>query len=283
MKSPTGNQLSLGAVLAVLPLLSCSFLVDADRVQCSQDSDCTKRGGAFANTRCAQNFCEIASAWSCLDTKRTPSGSGPFAVTVPGVADVVSQQPILGATISVCRKLDVACSNPVDSQIAQSAGGVTFTIESGFTGYLQAEVSGYLPSLYFFNPTVDRDQTIALIPVASQMEYAGLLSAIGVSPDPSRGSAVLLAYDCTDKTAAGISFSSPNSDDQSKSFYYSEGLPSSFATATDTWGYGGISNLPAGAVSVNARLASTGANLPTVSLLVRPMVLSFAQIVPYAN
>jgi len=283
MKSPFKSYLNRGFLLACLPLLACSNLVEPDRVQCTSDSDCAQRGGAFANSLCQENLCKPNPAWACLATKRVPAGPGPFAVTVPGTADVMTQQPTAGATITVCRKLDPLCSNPVDSQTIESSQGVTFSLENGFNGYLQANVSGYLPSLYFFNPPVDHDQTIPPIAVASQGEYGMLMSVLGVAPDTTRGTAVLLAYDCTGKTATGVSYSSPYGDDLSKSFYYSNGLPSTSATATDSFGYGGMANLPPGAVSVSARLASPKADLPTVSLIVRPLTLSFAQVVPYAD
>jgi hypothetical protein len=50
------------STLAVLGLVSalagCSVLVDADRAQCSQNSDCTSRGAAFADSICKAGSCE---------------------------------------------------------------------------------------------------------------------------------------------------------------------------------------------------------------------------------
>jgi hypothetical protein len=283
MTFPFKSSLKNVLLLACLPLLACTTVVDSDQVQCTLDSDCAQRGGAFANSLCQENLCIPNPNWYCLATKRVPAGPGPFLVSVPGTADVMTQLPTTGATITLCRKLDPLCSNPVDSQTIEFPEGVTFTVESGFAGYLQANVSGYLPSLYFFNPPVDHDQTIPPISVASQGEYAALMSILGIAPDTTRGTAILLAYDCTGKTATGVSYTSPYGDALSKSFYYAQGLPSTIATATDAFGYGGMANLPPGSVSVSARLESPKAELPFVSLIVRPLTLSFAQVVPYAN
>ena len=38
----------------------CTVLADADRVQCSVKADCTRRGPAFADTRCEDHFCVAA-------------------------------------------------------------------------------------------------------------------------------------------------------------------------------------------------------------------------------
>jgi hypothetical protein len=283
IKYPIPLLLQYGIVCVLTFQSACSFLVDSERVQCSQDLDCVNRGESFVGSVCLENLCKPNPSWACLATKRVPDGPGPYKVTVPGAADVVSQQPIPGATIRVCRKLDVTCSNPVSSQTITSSQGVTFTLENGFSGYLQAEAENYLPSLYFFNPPIDRDQSTIAIPVANQMEYAALLAVLGVTPNPQRGTAIFQAFDCTGNTAAGISYSTINIDTQAKAFYYSGGLPSPVATETDSFGYGGVANLPAGSLSVNAHLSKPSANLATISLIVRPQTLSFALVAPYKD
>jgi len=196
---------------------------------------------------------------------------------------VVTQQPLAAPTVSLCRKLDVGCSNPVSTRIVDSAAGATFSVDAAFSGYLQVTADGYVSSLYFFNPPVDRDLTTAMIPIATQATYATLMSAIGLSPSGDRGTVVLEAWDCAGKPAAGVSFSSSNVDAQTKIYYLAGGLPSVSATATDSWGYGGMGNIPAGAVIVNAHLASPSATLSTVSIIVRPMSITFTEIVPYAS
>lgn len=242
-----------------------------------------ERGTTFTGSVCQENLCQPDPSWACLSTKRVPEGPGPFKITVPGAADVMTQQTLPEATIRVCRKLDVTCSNPVSSQTITSPQLATFTLEYGFAGYLQAEAKDYLPSLYFFNPPIDRDQSTIPIPVASQMEYTALLSVLGVSPNPQRGTAIFQAFDCTGKTAAGISYSTLNTDSQAKAFYYSGGLPSPVATETDSFGYGGVANLLAGSLSVNAHLSKPSSDLSTISLIVRPQTLSFALVVPFKD
>jgi hypothetical protein len=219
-----------------------------------------------------------------MSVKRLPSTqSPPYSVTIGRIADVVSLDMVPGATVRLCRKLDVSCETPLSSQSVDPSVGVTFAIDANFTGYVDVSVPGYQATLYYFNPPVDRDLTVPFITVASTVDYTNLLGALGTSPSATRGTVVVISTDCKGNPAAGVSYSTPDGDAQSKVFYYVNGLPSVSATATDLAGYGGITNLPAGSVTFNARLVSTGARFAPISLVVRSGALSFSQVVPFGD
>ena len=47
----------------------CSSIVQSDRVQCSINDDCIRRGSAFANSICVDELCESSAPpdpWNCL-------------------------------------------------------------------------------------------------------------------------------------------------------------------------------------------------------------------------
>jgi len=73
---------SLSRVLAVAALLAateaCSFLVDTSADQCSSNSDCTSKGGAFAGSVCADHVCVI----KCTSNKQCTAQNGSPSICV---------------------------------------------------------------------------------------------------------------------------------------------------------------------------------------------------------
>ena len=76
-------------------LFGCSLRVDANRVQCSQDSDCAKRGPAFAGSVCLANICTSDPKWSCVGDPPPTIPTGTFRVTFH-VQEVVGSAPLPG-------------------------------------------------------------------------------------------------------------------------------------------------------------------------------------------
>lgn len=277
---------TLRLVVLVSVLGSCSLAVNADRVQCTKTSDCTSRGGAFASAICANAVCELDPAWACLGVAPPASTQAPpYQVTV-ATRDLVTQMPFANASIKVCRKLDVDCSMPVDTAVTDANGGATFTIgTAAFAGYLLVEADGAVPTLSFFNPAIDHDQTLPSVSLPSPTAYAGLLFQLGQQPSAGHGNVVISAQDCTGVPAAGVHFATSSGDSTTASFYSVGvgGLPTTAATATDAGGYGGLINVPAGAVTVTGTLESPHADLGTVSLLVREGAITYSRFVPLGD
>ena len=140
-----------------------------------------------------------------------------------------------------------------------------------------------LITLYFFNPDIDRDQTLPSISVASPAANMGLLLQLGRSAIPGRGSVVVSTADCTGAPAAGISFSTMSGDSMTSAFYAVAGLPSSTATATDATGYGGLINVPAGAATLSAKLTDPATDLGSISILVRDGAITYSRVVPVGH
>ncbi|HEY8926914.1 MAG TPA: hypothetical protein VIU64_21170 [Polyangia bacterium] len=228
-------------------------------------------------------MCQVDPAWACL------SGSPPVSTQEPPyklnvqVRGVVDQNPKAGVQAKLCRKLDVDCTSPIATGVSDSGGNVNFTVDmKGFTGYVQVLADGYVPSLFFFNPPIDRDTTTP-ISLASTLENQGLLFTLGRQPSAGHGNVVISSRDCTGAPAAGVSYSSPNADGMTSSFYTVSDLPTGAATATDAGGYGGLINLPIGAATVVANLSNPKVELARISLLVQEGAITYSTVVPLAN
>jgi hypothetical protein len=269
--------------LWALSTSACSLTIDADRVQCSVDADCAARGSAFAGAMCLDQVCQPNAQWACLSRTPTPSTTkGPFKVDVLAITDAVSQQKIAGATLKLCRKIDVGCQSPVLSTTTDASGAASFSIDATLTGYVEVSAAGFLPTLYFFNPPIDGNRTVPTIPISTELAHSAVLRTLGLTPDEGRGTVVMATVDCNGKTAADVAFSVSNMDSSSKVFYYVDGLPTA-AAATTSSGYGGVANVPAGAVTFNATVVKGGLALPPVSLVVRGGALSFSTAVPFVT
>jgi hypothetical protein len=196
---------------------------------------------------------------------------------------VVDQSPKAGAQVKLCRKLDVDCGSPIAMGVSDNGGNVNFSVDmKGFTGYVQAQAEGFVPSLFFFNPPIDRDTTVP-VSLATTLENQGLLFSLGRQGSLGHGNIVISSRDCTGAPAAGVSYSTPNADGMTSSFYTVADLPTGAATATDAGGYGGLVNVPVGAATVVANLSNPKVELARISLLVQEGAITYSTVVPLAN
>jgi hypothetical protein len=106
-------------------------------------------------------------------------------------------------------------------------------------------------------------------------EAAGLGDALGLtvstSPDAGVGHIFMLALDCNDHHAPGVSFSV--NIDAGTAFYQVGGLPvtTPMATQTDSDGTGGVINIPSGVIKVSTTIVTeNNLALPVYSVFVRP-------------
>jgi hypothetical protein len=261
----------------------CTLIVNSDRVQCHTNEDCASRGGAFASASCIDSVCKPDPTWECLAASQMPSPQAPpFRIAVT-LRDLVTQTPVANAQVKLCRKIDVDCATPSSAGSSDGHGEVSFTVDMvDFTGYLAVQASGIVPKLYFFNPPVDRDQAVT-VSLASPAAYTGLLLQLGRQPAPGHGSIVISAADCTGAPATGVTYATSNGDTLTSAFYTVKGLPTLSGTATDSDGYGGLINVPAGAATVDTSLVSPRTNLGTISLLVQDGAITYSRVVPRDN
>jgi len=284
--APVWRPLEFASLFVSLFLASCSLTVDADRVQCQTKADCAARGGAFADAICVDSLCVSNPAWSCLSAEAPPPASTqepPYKLTLM-LRDLVDQTPYKGsAQVKLCRKLDVDCAAPIATATSGDGGTVMFPVDmKGFAGYVDVKADGIVPTLFFINPPMDRDMTIP-ISLATPLANQGLLFTLGRQASPGHGNIVISSLDCTGMPAAGVSYSTPNADNVTSTFYTLSDLPSGAATATDPGGFGGLVNVPVGTATVIANLSSPKVELARISLLVQDGAISYSTVVPLAN
>jgi hypothetical protein len=269
-------------LLAVLVWVSaCSLTVDADRVQCSTNADCSARGEAFEGSACIDAVCVADAKWACLDTPvtRVPA-PGPFRVPFV-VQHLVTQAPLAGITARLCRRIDVTCKDPVSEELLTDAQGqVSFSVTSGFDGYAHFQGAEIIDGLYFFNPPVVSDQPVAAVSIGDADVMKLLAEQAGAAQKPERSIILLAARDCTGAPASGVTFTTSASDPEAKQFYSEQGLPSGSALRTDSSGYGGLLNAAAGSVTFTAKVESTGRTLGQATLLARAGAITYGSVVP---
>lgn len=270
-----------GALL-VLPLagaLSCSVLVDANRVQCNTDEDCRARGASFAQSSCVNTICEGNPKWACLEhPAASPGGAGPFRVTMH-VTDLIKKTAIADVRADLCRKIDVSCNDPAASVTSDASGTISLTsVEAGFSGYVSLQSSAIVSTLYFFNPLIDRDQDIPALSLSNSAARAGLLGQLGA--DPARADILLNASDCQGKPVSGITYALTSPIPGAIAYYLSSGLPTRNGTTTDATGYGGFVNLPSGTVTITATDTVSQTRIATLTLVVREGSTTWSRVVP---
>lgn len=266
---------------ALLSACACSLTLDADRVQCSTDADCTARGSRFTGSTCVDSVCVAEPKWACLDAPAKPSTDpGPFRAPFI-VQNLVTQAPLEGVRVNLCRKIDVTCSDPISEELlTDSQGLVTFSVNAGFDGYAYFQGDDIIDGLYFFNPPVAADQPLAMVSIGNAQVTALLALQAGATQDADRGVILLAARDCTGAPAPGVTFTTSGSDEDAIPFYSEQGLPSGTAVQTDSAGYGGLLNASAGSVTFTAKLESTGRTLGQVTLLARAGSITYGSVVP---
>lgn len=279
MSSLTHSLLMLAA-----PLLGvgCSAVVDSGRVQCSTDTDCTKRGAAFENTVCVESLCQAVDAWSCakhatLVAKSTKPVSIDFTLF-----DAVSSKPASGVDAALCGKLDLECSSPMSTIKSDDMGAVQFNVAPLFDGYVQLTADGYDPTIIFLPPALEAT-SLGQFPLTTMIATTVLGSQLGKPLLPGTGRVLTTITGCDMQTAGGISLSGENMGDDAAGFYSISGFPSFSATSTDSSGFAGFVNVAPGSVTLNAALEDGGERVGKVAIFVRAGYVSVRRIQPWTD
>lgn len=268
------------ASLAIVVAGGCTSLVQADRVQCSTNDDCTRRGGAFANSICVGQLCESPGPWSCLGHVVWPtSGSGTVTATLT-TTDLITSQPVPGVPARVCRKLDTTCAEPVLTDlVSDDAGQLSITVPQGFDGYVELSAAGAMRGSYFFNPPLTSDRQIPAVPILQATELTTFASLAGANLMAERGQLMVGAHSCLGQPTEGVRFSSVEGDDATVAFYMIKTIPSTKQSETDGSGWGGLLNLLPGSVTLTGQLA-TGQTIGTLSVFARAGEVTYTAMVP---
>ncbi|MEO6603761.1 MAG: hypothetical protein ABIQ16_28010 [Polyangiaceae bacterium] len=259
-------------------VLGCSVTVDANRVQCTRNSDCTARGAAFAGSVCAENACTSDPKWACINDVPQPDAGGSYKATMH-VRDVLGSLALPGVNAQLCRKLDVLCEKPLAKTVSDDKGTFVLPVDGNFDGFVQMTAPEIAPSMYFFNPPVSADQDLPPISLASPAIAAGIAFQAGGTLLADRGIMLLTTTDCHQAPAANVSYSIGGTRDPATFvFYLFAGVPTTDTSVTDATGYGGLVNMPQGFSTITALLAPDQRKVGTISLLVRPGYVTYSQI-----
>jgi hypothetical protein len=259
----------------------CSALVDAGRVQCSNDADCTKRGAGFADTMCVESVCRAMDPWSCANhPKLVATDSAPIPVDFT-LFDAITQMPIDGAKTALCGKLDVECASPMAEGRTSSQGTVHFNVSPLLDGYVLITNEGYDPTMMFLPPVLEA-VNLGAYPLTSIEAVSLLGQQLGQTLMAGTGRLLTISAGCDHQTASGVALTGEKLGDSAVGFYAVGGLPSLSATATDSSGFAGFLNVEPGSITLNAK-AENGHKAGRVALLVRPGYVSIRRIQPWTD
>jgi hypothetical protein len=301
-------------VSATLPLLlttvGCTLVLDPGEPQCQTAMDCTARG--FANATCESNVCVVAHqcetamdcaalglmgdvctnnvcvdpVWGCLGNVVEATPDPTKKVTITEQLTDTAQAPVTNATVDVCAKLDTTCMmtdpNYPKGLTPDASGSVTFTVIQGFDGFVRITAPNFVDSRVFVGRPVVAPPAVKSVRLIQTSEYSILAGTAKLTPDPTRGTAILYAVDCSGLAASGVSFSVSTGDSMSALFYLINQFPTlpPSAMATDVDGFGGDFNLPTGPAVVTTNLVSKQEYIGQSSFTVLANTISYVQIAP---
>ncbi|HEY6877108.1 MAG TPA: hypothetical protein VI299_03775 [Polyangiales bacterium] len=245
---------------------------------CAMDMDCASRGPEYVDGLCLEGECRPNPRWRC-EPPKPPEASPQLALRI-FVRDSLSLLPISNVHAVACQKLDVDCVDPVADAVTGDDGILMFNVRHDFAGYLRLEHTRFYPAMYFLPQVLPQDGQLQPAPLLDRRVIDGLALSIGSSLDPKRGHMMLISEDCLGTALPGVTFESPQEDKSSIQFYVRDLLPSTTATETGDIGNGGYLNFPAGTAVIDVMSKNPALKLTTVSVLVRPQVITVAYIRP---
>lgn len=248
--------------------------------QCSADADCFGLGPEFDGGRCIAAECRPNPRWRC-EAPSASTSTEPRTLSLL-VRDSLSLNPVPMVHIVACQKLDLTCANPTSEGTTDRDGMLSITVPAAFAGYLQqTERRDYAPAMYFLPSVLPEDGMLHPFPLLSSGAIIDALAAsLGAGIDPERGHMMLIAEDCFGMALPGVTFMSPQRDDDTVQFYVRDVLPSTSATETAEIGNGGYLNFPAGTAVLQVDRVEDDLHLATVTVVVRAGFISVAYIRP---
>lgn len=206
-------------------------------------------------------------------------GSVPPPTFTQGTADItvrtrgfLSNAPLPGITIKVCRYSDPSCTPVLEEGVTDQEGALLLSVTTAERLYVDATSAGTFPLLGFRNGPFDSDYTLLVPTPTEAMATASLVAA---SIDPARGHFFLGIEDCASNPVAGAVIEVTPSDPQTRVFYVNEGqLPDSSLMETTPIGIAGALNVPVGDITIEARMAASGTVISTRTAFVRAGTLN---------
>jgi hypothetical protein len=288
-----------GAGLAQAGVGCSSILgIESDRHLVSNASD-----GGYASDAKAD---AQVDPWACLGQPVPGSGHpDPLDITlvvmdglqpetsaggVDGGSDLVTVNGayLPGITVRACDLLDPGCTMPSATVVTDGDGRAIFALPQTFGGFFRMDgmLSGEpaIPVSLYPGPLTMNEATSSLPGYELSEEGLQILTGslvqtpLALGADAGAGHLLVNVYDCMDHQGAGVSFSYSNLGSGAQPFYFSGGLPSTTGTETDGYGLGGAINVPLGAQTITAKVASSGTVVGSTAVVIRPGEITWAWI-----
>ena len=297
MRTTGGRAVKAVAAVAILGIVGCSAVLGIEpnrHVAAPADSGAPApvdagpdRWSCLSNPTQNINPSVVVSLQLLVMNASSPSTS---AGSVDGGSDLVtvSGDYLSGVTVEACSGLDTACQDTtVQTGVTDDGGAANFLLHNDFNGFFNLERPDLVPARLYPGALVAGETPVSFPAYdISPADFTLLASTLGnVTPnlDPSvmTGHALVTVYDCQDHQAPDVSFtySSPGN---GIPFYFNDTLPNLMATHTDSYGLGGIINVPTGLMMVQAWIPGDGGAAMTqvgqVSFQIRAGAISFAWI-----
>lgn len=303
-------------LLGCITSIGCSLAIDADRQQCADDSECS----AFLGSRCSSaGICESITSgsggggsggskavpntptndWSCIG-KPPPvtEGTGPFTVKMRA-SNILGTVGVPGATAKVCLLIDVECTQPSATVVADSEGYFTLQLTKNFTGFIWVtppdglpEAEAVSPSIFYFNrqPQADIIDTPIAVQMATPQLIGQLTTSLGSPQKDGNGLSLNNIFDCAGKAAEGVTFKivvdeGEEIPPETTVFYANGSIPSKEAKATTSSGYGGVVNAPTGNITLEAFINVDDVEYKVASSIyyIKTNSLSLKRLVPHGS
>lgn len=218
---------------------------------------------------------EIAGRWLCDEPEPSPNDTIYYRFDV---IEFVARVAPANLVASACSNNDPSCREPVATFTdLEGSGHVELELPNGFLGFIEVK-SDALTALSYITKPLRNDLDGRVLQV-SAMSTVELLSSIdGTMFDPTKGLALLEAFDCSGSPSGGIHFE--ESRGTAHPFYIVNHTPNSDATASvydaeNDVADGGFINLEPGFITFSARLGVDGLLLGEFNAQVREQAYTF--------
>lgn len=303
------TQMRCLVVVWMMLLSGCSLLFDLSGQQCDTSAQCisAKLGNRCVNhvcvetdetpgdgtcsddvhcaggtPRCMNGTCvseELADRWLCPAEIPVPR-SGTVRYSLRAV-DFVSRMPAKNVTAAACLSTDAGCEAPV-ARFTDSNGSAMIELDlpHGFLGFIEVK-SDALPAISYLTKPVTKDTTDRDLPVLQPSTLFFVSALIDHEFDPTKGLALVDAFDCSGVPAGGVQIS--ESRGTSTRFYVVDSAPSLDATVTEydavnNVADAGFLNIQPGFVTFEARWGVDGPQLGKFNALIRANTITFVDM-----
>jgi hypothetical protein len=247
-----------------------------DNSRCTRDDECSKN-----TPRCMRGTCvaqDIADKFLCMPSEDDEPSSDTVKYSF-NVMEYVSRMPPKNLTVKACQTADVTCRMPVAMFTdSEHTGLVQLELPKNFLGFFEVKSDDALPALSYLTKPVRHDWMDRDLQVSAPSTVMLLSNADMTDFDPSRGLALVEAFDCDGTPSGGVHFSESKND--SKPFYIVNRAPNSDVQVSSydpdsNVADGGFINLQPGYITFTARYGVDGPVLGEFNAQVRANTITF--------